>query len=104
MDEWGIERGQGQEHTHSWDHQGQEYLLKNAGGQAAVVWARNAQARDICGLEGDEHGSPGSRCRGRPKKRWKDVVGEDMKEKGVEAGYVNDRRWWRELIRNSDPP
>ena len=46
---------------------------------------------------------PGARGRGRPKKRWKDVVGEDMKEKGVEAGYVNDRRWWRELIRNSDP-
>ena len=26
-----------------------------------------------------------------------------MKEKGVEARYVNYRRWWRELIRNSRP-
>ena len=39
----------------------------------------------------------GRRQRGRTKKRWKDCIGEDLREEDV-----GDRDLWRRLARNSD--
>ena len=44
----------------------------------------------------------GRRQRGRPKKRWKDCIGEDLRERGLREEDVGDRALWRRLARNSD--
>ena len=45
----------------------------------------------------------GRRQRGRPKKRWKDCIGEDLRERGLREEDVVDLALWRRLVRNSDP-
>ena len=46
---------------------------------------------------------PGKRKRGRPKRRFMDVVKEDMAEVEVTEGDTVDRRNWRKKIRCGDP-
>ena len=46
---------------------------------------------------------PGKRKRGRPKRRFMDVVKEDMAEVEVTDEDTVDRRNWREKIRCGDP-
>ena len=46
---------------------------------------------------------PGRRKRGRPRKRWKDTLNEDMRDKNLQREDTQDRSRWRRLIRNSDP-
>ena len=45
----------------------------------------------------------GRRRRGRPKKRWRDCVREDLRGMGIDEAEAADRRRWKRLIRNSDP-
>ena len=46
---------------------------------------------------------PGKRKRGRPKRRFMDVVKEDMVEVEVTEEDTVDRRNWRKKIRCGDP-
>ena len=46
---------------------------------------------------------PGKRKRGRPKRRFMDVVKEDMAEVEVTEDDTVDRRNWRKKIRCGDP-
>jgi hypothetical protein len=46
---------------------------------------------------------PGKRKRGRPKRRFMDVVKEDMKAIGVAEKDTLDRVKWRNRIRCGDP-
>ena len=46
---------------------------------------------------------PGRRRRGRPKRRFMDVVRADMRVVGVSMEDVEDRAKWRRLIRCGDP-
>ena len=46
---------------------------------------------------------PGKRKRGRPKRRFMDVVKEDMAEVEVTEEYTVDRNNWRRKIRCGDP-
>ena len=46
---------------------------------------------------------PGNRKRGRPKRRFMDVVKEDMAEVEVTEEDTVDRRNWRKKIRCGDP-
>ncbi|KAK2880212.1 hypothetical protein Q8A73_022910 [Channa argus] len=46
---------------------------------------------------------PGRRSRGRPKRRFMDVVREDMKLFGVSVEDAEDRVRWRHMIRCGDP-
>ena len=46
---------------------------------------------------------PGKRKRGRPKRRFMDVVKEDMAEVEVTEEDTVDRRNWRMKIRCGDP-
>ena len=46
---------------------------------------------------------PGKRRRGRPKKRFLDVVKEDMVEVGAKETDVEDRKIWRMMIRCGHP-
>ena len=45
----------------------------------------------------------GRRRRGRPRKRWRDCVGEDLRGKGIDEAEAQDRNKWKRLIRNGDP-
>ncbi|KAF7697762.1 hypothetical protein HF521_004272, partial [Silurus meridionalis] len=46
---------------------------------------------------------PGRRKRGRPRRRFMDVVKEDMQAVGVKEADVEDRGVWRRMIRSGDP-
>ncbi|XP_058483140.1 uncharacterized protein LOC131458247 [Solea solea] len=68
-------------------------------------WFGHVQRRDseyigrrMLGLE-----LPGRRSRGRPKRRFMDVVKEDMKLVCVREGDTENRVRWRRLIRCGDP-
>uniref|UniRef100_A0A8D8V8N9 Endonuclease-reverse transcriptase n=1 Tax=Cacopsylla melanoneura TaxID=428564 RepID=A0A8D8V8N9_9HEMI len=45
----------------------------------------------------------GRRCRGRPRKRWKHCVSQDLREKKLSGNEVHDRNDWRRLTKNADP-
>ena len=45
----------------------------------------------------------GTRKRGRPRIRWKDSIGDDMREKGLQDEMAHDRSSRRRLVRNGDP-
>ena len=46
---------------------------------------------------------PGKRKRGRPKRRWMDLVSEDMKMVGAMEGDEVDQVLWRNLSRCGNP-
>ena len=46
---------------------------------------------------------PGKRRTGRPKRRFLDVVKEDMKEVGVKEIDIEDRKMWKMMIRCGHP-
>ena len=46
---------------------------------------------------------PGKRRRGRPKRRFLDVVKEDMGEVGAKETDVEDRKMWRMMLRFGHP-
>ena len=46
---------------------------------------------------------PGKRRRGRPKRRFLDVVKEDIKEAGAKETDIEDRKMWRMMIRCGHP-
>ena len=46
---------------------------------------------------------PGKRKRGRPKRRFLDVVKEDMEEVGAKETDIEDRKMWRMMIRCGHP-
>ena len=45
----------------------------------------------------------GKRRRGRPKRRFLDVVKEDMEEVGAKDTDIEDRKMWRMMIRCEHP-
>ena len=58
---------------------------------------------DHVGRSTMEMGVQGRRRRGRPRKRWRDCVRDDMHLKGINAEETQDRNQWRRLIQNGDP-
>ena len=46
---------------------------------------------------------PGRRRKGRPKRRYMDVIREDMRVPGVREEDVGDRPRWKQMIRCGDP-
>ena len=46
---------------------------------------------------------PGKRKKGRPKRRFLDVVKEDMEEVGTKETDIEDRKMWRMMIRCGHP-
>ena len=73
--------------------------------EARLRWFGHVQRRDseYIGRRMLSFELPGRRPRGRPKRRFIDVVKEDMKVVGVREEDTEDRVRWRQLIRCGDP-
>ena len=46
---------------------------------------------------------PGKRSRGRPKRRWREVLQQDMRENDIEPEEAQNRGEWRRKTRKADP-
>ncbi|KAK3535973.1 hypothetical protein QTP70_022853 [Hemibagrus guttatus] len=73
--------------------------------EARLRWFGHFQRRDseYIGRRMLDMGLPGRRQRGRPKRRYMDVINEDMKLVGASVEDAEDRDRWREMIRCGDP-
>ena len=68
--------------------------------EGRLRWYGHVMRRDqeYVGRKMMEMELPGKRRRGRPKRRFLDVVKEDMKEVGVREMDIEDRKMWRMMI------
>ena len=73
--------------------------------ESRLRWYGDVMRRDqeYVGRKIMEMELPGKRRRGRPKRRFLDVVKEDMKEVGVKEMDIKDRKMCRMMIRCGDP-
>ena len=69
--------------------------------EGRLRWYGHVMRRDqeYVGRKMMEMELPGKRRRGRPKRRFVDVVKEDMGEVGAKETDVEDRKMWRMMIR-----
>ena len=68
-----------------------------------MVWTCHEERPRVCRKKDVEMELPGKRRKGRPKRRFLDVVKEDMKEVGVKEMDIEDRKMWRMMIRCGHP-
>ena len=68
-------------------------------------WYEHVMRRDqeYVGRKEMEMELPGKRRKGRPKRRFVDVVKEDMEEVGAKETDVEDRKVWKMMIRCGHP-
>ena len=73
--------------------------------EGRMRWYGHVMRRDqeYVGRKMMEMKLPGKRRRGRPKRRFLDVVKEDMGEVGAKEMDVEDRKMWRMMIRCGYP-
>ncbi|PME06485.1 hypothetical protein A8A06_13560 [Escherichia coli] len=73
--------------------------------EARLRWFGHVQRRDsgYIGQRMLKMELPGRRRRGRPQRRFMDVVKEDMQRVGVREEDARDRVRWRQMIRCGDP-
>ncbi|XP_060718066.1 uncharacterized protein LOC132840435 [Tachysurus vachellii] len=73
--------------------------------EARLRWFGHVQRREseYIGRRMLDMELPGRRQRGRPKRRYMDVINEDLKLVGASVEDAEDRVRWREMIRCGDP-
>ena len=73
--------------------------------EGRLRWYGHVMRRDqeYAGRKMKEMELPGKRRRGRPKRRFLDVVKEDMGEVGAKETDVKDRKAWRMIKRCGHP-
>ena len=73
--------------------------------EGKLRWCGHVMRRDqeYVGRKMIEMELPGKRRRGRPKRRFLDVVKEDMKEVGAKETDVEEKKVWRMMIRCGHP-
>ena len=73
--------------------------------EGRLKWYRNVMRRDqeYVGRKMMEMELSGKRKRGRPKRRFLDVVKEDMEEVGAKETDIEDRKKWMMMIRCGHP-
>ncbi|MCJ8735615.1 hypothetical protein PDJAM_G00249200 [Pangasius djambal] len=73
--------------------------------EARLRWFGHVQRREseYIGRRMLDMELPGRRRRGRPKRRYMDVINEDMKLVGASVADAEDRDRWRVMIRCGDP-
>ena len=90
------------------EHIGNTVKVKRLGmkmREGRLRWYGHVMRRDqeYVGRKMMEMELPGKRKRGRPKRRFLDVVKEDMREVGAKVTDVEDRKMWRMMIRCCHP-
>ena len=72
---------------------------------ARLRWYGHAKRREegCVGKRMMEMAVPGTRKRGRPRRRWMDLARKDLKSVGAKEGDEMDRIKWRILSRCGDP-
>ena len=65
---------------------------------ANQVWTCHEERPRVCRKKDDGNGVTGKRKRGRPKRRFLDVVKEDMGEVGAKKTDIEDRTIRRKMI------
>ena len=73
--------------------------------EGRLRWYGHVMRRDqeYVGRKMMEMELPGKRKRGRPKRRFLDVVKEDMEEVGAKETDIKDKKMWRTIIRCGHP-
>ena len=73
--------------------------------EGRLRWYGHVMRRDqeYVGRKMMEMELPGKRKRGRPRRRFLDVVKEDMEEVGAKETDIGDRKMWRMMIRCGHP-
>ena len=73
--------------------------------EGSLRWYGHVMRRDkeYLGRKMIEMELPGKRKRGRPKRRFLNLVKEDMREVGAKETDVEDRTVWRQIIRCGYP-
>ena len=70
--------------------------------KARLVWTGKRKEEDYVGKRLMEMAVPGRRKRGRPRRKWMDLLREDMERVGAREGDEVDRVKWRILWRCGD--
>ena len=68
-----------------------------------AVWACIEKRTRIIGKRVMAMEVPEKRRRGRPKRRWLDIIRNDLSERELSGEDAQDRAKWRRLIRHIDP-
>ncbi|XP_066977866.1 uncharacterized protein [Macrobrachium rosenbergii] len=70
-----------------------------------LQWYGHVMRRDepYVGMRVMQMEVPGGTTRGRPKRRWMDVVREDLRDKQLSEDDVFDRAGWRKTVKNIEP-
>ena len=71
--------------------------------KATLVWTQKRREEEYVDKRMMEMAVPGKRKKGRPRRRWMDLVREDMERVGAREGDEIDRMKWRILSRCGDP-
>ena len=72
---------------------------EDEGGLAEVVWTCHEERQEYVGRKMMEMKLPGKRKRGRPKRRFLDLVKEDTGEVGAREKDIKNRTLWKNMIR-----
>ena len=96
------------------EHEKNEGVRQQAGAKSIEENLRDARLRWFSHVERrePEHNlrravdlpESGKRKRGRPAKRWIDVVEEDLRRRGMKKEDANDRKKWRKPLTSRQTP
>ena len=78
-------------------------MVRNEDERAEMIWAFHTETPGVCRKKDDENGVTGKEEKRRPKRRFLDVVKEDMGEVGARETDVESRTVWRNIIRCGYP-
>ena len=68
-----------------------------------MIWTCHEERPRLCRKKDDGNGVTRKEEKRRPKRRFLDVVKEDMEEVGAKETDIEDRKMWKMMIRCGHP-